>query len=55
MLKKYNTAAKKSKSAREEILGNSHCGSMPAEKLGHVEIIFQPHFTWTRVFIVLGT
>ena len=37
MLKKYNIAAKKSKSAGEEILGHSLCGSMPAEKLGHVE------------------
>ena len=38
MLNKYNFAAKKSKSAWEEILGHSLCGSMPAEKLGHVEI-----------------
>ena len=38
MLKKYNIAAKKSKSAWEEILGHSLYGSMPAEKLGHVEI-----------------
>ena len=35
MLKKYNIAAKKSKSAQEEILVNSLCGSMPAEKLGY--------------------
>ena len=38
MLKKYNIAAKKSKSAGEEILDHSLCGSMPAEKLGHIEI-----------------
>ena len=39
MLRKYNVAAKKFKSAREEILGNSLCGSMPAEKLVHDKII----------------
>ena len=37
MLKRYNIAATKSKSVWEEILHKSLCGSVPAEKLGHVE------------------
>ena len=40
MMKKYNIIAKKSKCDWEEILDNSLCGSMPAEKLGHVKIFF---------------
>ena len=37
-----------------EILGNSLCGSMPSEKLGHVKIYFLHHFAWYIVFIALG-
>ena len=40
MMKKYNNIAKKSKCDWGEILDNSLCGSMPAEKLGHVKIFF---------------
>ena len=35
MMKKYNNISKKSKCDSEEILDNSLCGSIPAEKLGH--------------------
>ena len=38
MLKKYNDIAKKSKYDWEEIIENSLCGSMPAEKLGQVKL-----------------
>ena len=54
MLKTYNFDARKG-SAREEIVGNSLCSSMPAGQLGHVNNIVGPQFTWLRVFIVLGT
>ena len=40
MMKKYKNIAKKSKCDWGEILDNSLCGSMPAEKLGHVKIFF---------------
>ena len=49
-----NIAAKKSKSAWEEILGNSLCCSMPAEKLGLVEFLFDL-ILHVESFIVLGT
>ena len=37
MLKKYNMATKKSKGDRGEMMGKPLCGSVPAEKLGHVK------------------
>ena len=40
MPKKYNNIAQKSKCDRGEILDNSLCDSMPAEKLGHGGIFF---------------
>ena len=46
MMKKYNNIGKKFKCDRGEILGNSLCGSMPAEKLGHVKIFFLHNFAW---------
>ena len=40
MLKKYNIISKKSKCDLGEILANSLCGSVPAEKLGHNNIFY---------------
>ena len=40
MMNKHNNIAKKSKWDWGEILENSLCGSVPAEKLGHVKILF---------------
>ena len=40
MMNKYNNTAKISKCDWEEILDNSLCGSVPAEKLSHVKILF---------------
>ena len=36
----YNIAGRKSKYEAAKILDNSICGRVPAEKLGHVKIIF---------------
>ena len=40
MLKKYKIAAQKYKCVQGKILGNSLCGSLPAEKPGHAEFFF---------------
>ena len=44
MLKKYTIAAKRFKCHQGEILGKSLCGSLPVEKLGHVNC-FKHNFT----------
>ena len=50
MMKKYNNIAKKSKCDWGEILDNSLCGSMPAEKLGQVKIFFVTSFCMVESF-----
>ena len=53
MKEKYNIIVKKFNCDWGEILDNSLCGSMPAEKLGHVKIFFYiilhgTEFSWSR-------
>ena len=48
---KYNIAAKKSKFNRREILRKSLCGSLPAEKLGHGQFLFET-FLHCRDFLL---
>ena len=49
MLRKYNYITKKSKCGWGEILDNSLCGGMPAEKLGH-DGIFLTSFCMVESF-----